>query len=327
MLRLDRWFAILAVASFPQVATSCLHRETEADAAAESTRAAAPPPVIAPAKATRTALGTTRHATLTFGPWHLPDSLLGRGSFSFTIRGANSRAVAIATLETARATGARIVLRLARGSSRFENADGSFSLDGWKREIDRYRGLDLAPYVADGTLLGHLLFDEPHDPTNWDGRPVSYADVVAAASYSRELWPTLPTGVGSPPTALRILRGQTSRGSLDFALAQYRPRKGEVTAWRDQEVAAAKALGYGLVLSLQVLEGNDGQPFSGEQLRTFGVVLASEPYACALGMWKWDDEDPRYFERGDVIDATAAIAATARRTAARSCTSGALAPS
>lgn len=262
---------------------------------------------------------------LPFGPFHLPDSLLGQ-PYSSTIRGARTGDEALATLDAARRAKARIILRLARGSSRFSNPDSSFSLARWKKEVDRYRGIDLGSYVADGTLLGHLLFDEPHDPTNWNGTPVSYSDLEAAASYSKQLWPTLPTGIGSPPTALRTLRGNAPRGALDFALAQHRPKKGEVHAWRDQEVAMAKQLGYGLMLSLQALEGNSGQPLTAEQLRTFGSVLAADPYACMLAMWKWDKDDPRYFKRADIRKAVNAIAVVARSNQARSCDPRAGAP-
>ena len=68
---------------------------------------------------------------LPFGPFHLPDSLLGR-PYTSTIRGARNTAEAIATLRAARKAKASVILRLARGSSRFSNPDSSFSLDRWK---------------------------------------------------------------------------------------------------------------------------------------------------------------------------------------------------
>jgi hypothetical protein len=254
-----------------------------------------------------------------FGPYHLPDAEF-RAPFTGSPRGVSTAEEAVAALETARGAGFRLVLRLARGSRRFENPGGSFSLEMWKREIDRYRAIDFESYVRDGTLLGHLLFDEPHDPTNWDGKPVPYADIVAAAAYSKELWPTLPTGVGSPPTALQQLRGDSPRGALDFALAQYRPAKGEVTQWLNREAALARRLGYGLALSMNALDGNGtNKPLTGAQLRQYGSVLAREPSACLLTMWKYDKTNPEYFERRDVIAALHDVARVAAERAARPC--------
>lgn len=261
---------------------------------------------------------STHGKGMPFGPFHLPDSLFGR-PYSSTVRGARNGEEAVATLEAARVAKAAVVLRLARGSSRFSNPDSSFSLALWKREVDRYRDVDFAQYVADGTLLGHLLFDEPHDPSNWNGVVVAYADIEAAAAYSRKLWPTLPTGIGSPPAALKELRGNARRGALDFAFAQYRPKKGKLHAWRDEQVRTASELGYGLILSIQALEGNAGQPLTAVQLLTSGSVLAGDPYACMLSMWKWDKGDPRYFERADIRNAVDRIAIVARQNHARSC--------
>ena len=255
---------------------------------------------------------------LPFGPFHLPDAEF-RAPFSGSLRGVNNPKEAVAALEAARRTGFRLVLRLVRGSRRFENLDGSFNLALWKREIDRYRDVDFAPYVRDGTLLGHFLFDEPHDPTNWNGRPVAYADIAAAAAYSRELWPTTPTGIGSPPTALAQLRGKADRGALDFAFAQYRPKKGEVREWLSRETGTARRLGYGLILSMNALDGNNGDPLTGAQLRRYGQVLAREPTVCLLTMWKYDKDDPAYFKRADVMAAMQELGRIAAGRPAESC--------
>jgi hypothetical protein len=250
---------------------------------------------------------------LPFGPFHLPDAEF-RAPFSGSVRGVSNAKEAVAALEAARRAGFRLVLRLARSSSRFENLDRSFNLALWKREIDRYRDIDFAPYVRDGTLLGHYIFDEPHDPTNWNGKAVAYADIAAAAAYSKDLWPTMPTGIGSPPTELQRLRGTADRGALDFAFAQYGPKKGEVQQWRSREAATARRLGYGLILSMNVLDGNSRDPLTAAQVRRYGQVLAQEPTACLLTMWKYDKDDPGYFKRPEII---AAMEEVARVAAAR----------
>jgi hypothetical protein len=253
---------------------------------------------------------------LPFGPWHLPDDSF-HTPFSGAIRGAHPDDV-MATLEAARRAGFRVIVRLDRGRKRFSNADGSFNLALWKKEIDRYHGIDFAPYVKDGTLLGHFLFDEPDDPTNWNGHPVPYAVIESTAAYSKRLWPTLPTGVGASAV---FLQGGGRWTDLDFTETQYRPKKGDVRQWLATQVAAARAAHLGLALSINVLDGNGrGQPLSGAQLRTFGLVLAEEPSACGLFMWKYDEHDPKYFQRQEVRAAAADIGRVTAGRRAQPCT-------
>jgi len=68
----------------------------------------------------------------------------------------------------------------------------------FNQELDLFKDIDLMSYVADGTVVGHLLFDEPQDPSNWNGAPVPFEDIEAVAAHSKALWPTLPVGVGGP---------------------------------------------------------------------------------------------------------------------------------
>jgi hypothetical protein len=251
---------------------------------------------------------------LPFGPWRLPDSLF-RAPYTATVLALRPHD-AVARLDAARAARLKVFVILERSRRHHQNADKSFSLPTWKSEIARFRGVDFGPYVADGTVLGHKLIDEPHDPSNWSGEPIPYATIDSAAAFSKSLWPTLPAGVSSPPTFLAGARW----GYLDWGFAQYRPKKGELRAWLAREVAASRRSGLGLVLSMNVLDGNGtAQPMSAEELRRFGLALAAEPSACALTMWKYDEGDPRYFQQPAVRRAVDAIAHAAAARAAPPC--------
>jgi hypothetical protein len=57
------------------------------------------------------------------------------------------------------------------------------------------------------------------------------------------------------------------------------------------EVAAARQARLGLQLSINVIAGNAGAAVLPTQLRSWGIMMANEPYACALTMWKWDSAD------------------------------------
>jgi hypothetical protein len=253
-------------------------------------------------------------AGIPFGPWRLPDSLF-RAPFTGTVL-ALRPADAVARLEAARRAHLRVFIILEQSRRKHQNPDKSFALARWKREIDQFRGIDFSSFVADGTVLGHILIDEPHDPTNWNGVAVPYAVIDSAAAFSKALWPALPTGVTSPPTFL----ADAQLPSLDWSFAQYRPNKGDVAAWLAQQAGAARRSGLGFVLSINVRDGNGRDtPLDGAQLRRFGLAMAAEPAACALTMWKYDAADAGYFRRPDVEAAVRSIAAAAAAHPARSC--------
>jgi len=137
-----------------------------------------------------------------FGPFHLPEGRYGL-TFTGAFRALRSPQESQAFLETARAKKMRVVIHLAGSRGAHQNQDGSFSLELFTRRLEAFRGVDFAPYVQDGTVLGHMLFDEPHDPSNWHGKPVAYETIDAAAAVSKRLFPTMPVGIGSPASYLR----------------------------------------------------------------------------------------------------------------------------
>ena len=241
---------------------------------------------------------------LAFGPFHLPDTLFAK-PFTGVLR-ASTPAKLLATLKAARKKHLRVVLKLANDSKDYSNPDSTFSLDLWKQIIDGYRGIDISSYIADGTIIGHFLIDEPRDVTNWGGVPVSYADVEAAAAYSKSIWPTMPTGAGSPADDMEPGAPYTS---LDFAFSQYRDKKGDLASWLAGQTASARRAGLGILLSINVLDGNlDNSAYSATQLSAVGTALAAEPYACGLTMWKYDSV---YFADAAIKSALASIAKVA----------------
>ena len=254
--------------------------------------------------------GGTGRAFL-FGPFHLPEA-----EFGLTYPGA-FRSLrpneALAVLEAARAAKISLIINLAGSRRRFQEADGAFSPARFNEILDRYQPIDFAPYVADGTIIGHMLFDEPQDPSNWNGSQTPYADIEAVAAHSKALWPTMPVGVAGPPS---FLQGGAPWSALDFGFAQYTTQRGDVAAWLSQEVGAAQQTGLGLVLSINVLGGNNRSPVTAAQLAEWGALFVAEPRACGLLMWRYDDS---YFQNPDVAGVVASLAQAAQGRAAASC--------
>jgi hypothetical protein len=239
--------------------------------------------------------------SLSFGPKQLPSREFGRLPFDGAYVNAGSVQRLQADLPRARAEGMHLILKLVGSRERFQNADQSFSLAAWKREIDRLRGFDLSSYVEDRTVIGAELVNEPHDPNNWGGTIISKADLEAAAAYAKSIWPYLPVGAGRSD----YVAANAPWEHLDFGHSQYHMRKGDAGAWLQRTVAESRTAGVALLLSLDFYAGQVGDtPMSAEELRRFGTLFAGDTYACALTGYIYNEA---YFAQPGILDAFRAI--------------------
>jgi hypothetical protein len=281
------------------------------DPAAEAA-AATPAPGISFANAFR--------GGIAFGTFHLPKSLYGKtqnGSLA-NISASELRSY----LDAARRSGTKVMIAFSGNEKHFKNSNRSFSLAKWKARVNRYRGLNLSSYIKDGTLMGHYLIDEPHDPSNWGGRTVSRAMVDQMAKYSKQLWPGLPTVARAWP---KFLKGYRYR-YLDAAWAQYSARFGSVSVFMKDNVRDAKASGLALVIGMNQLNGGNrsgglrgfssGYSMSARQLRSWGATMLANSYPCAFLSWMYHS---RYMNRSDIKSANAYLAGKARSKGRKSC--------
>jgi hypothetical protein len=232
----------------------------------------------------------------------------------------------LSVLATARAKKGRLFLKLCKGRDEYvQNSDGTFSLTKWKALIDGYRSLNLAPYIADGTLIGHFLIDEPHRASKWGGKVIPHATVEAMAQYSKSIWPTLTTVVHTQTPWLA--NSPITYRYLDAGWTQYAAGKGEVTRWVTTEVGAAQSKRLGLVMGLNVLDGGNGSsgirgPSSGKwsmsatELKTYGKVVLSHSYGCAFVMW---NHNLTYYGRSDIRAAMSTLSLKATSHTKTSC--------
>jgi hypothetical protein len=229
-------------------------------------------------------------------------------------------------LSQVRAKGGRVLIKLAGGESTYKNADGTFNLTKWKTGVDRYRNIDFRSYIADGTIVGHFLFDEPHFAGRWGDKTIPQATVEAAARHSKQRWPNLPTLVSAPANWLASV--PVTYVYLDAGWAMFRSKtSSSPTDWIAQQVKRAKSKGLGLVAGLNVLDGGNGssgirgtQPrtwaMSAAELRKYGSALLSQSYVCAFAMWRYSGT---YYGRTDVKSAMADLSAQAKSHARTSC--------
>lgn len=260
------------------------------------------------------------HVGIPFGPYHLPPSSYGH-RFTGTLRASHPLTL-LTDLEAARRAGARVMLGLVGSERRIRGVDGHFSLETWKRRVDRYRRFDISSYIEDGTIIAHYIMDEPHDPSNWAGRTVSRADVDEMAKYSKQIWPSMLTVIRGWPD---YLKGYEYK-YLDAAWAQYSDRFGDIDQFISNNVRDARSSGLGLVVGLNLLAGGDRTGIKGfydnkyamsaSTVRQWGNKLLDEGYVCAFISWKYD---PDYFSRSDIKSALEDLSEKARNRPKRPC--------
>jgi hypothetical protein len=182
---------------------------------------------------------------IAFGAFDLPNT-----QFNTTYSGgvkASGPSDILSTLAAARRAGARVIIRLTGLPDYFQNSDGSVNLTKWKARVARFKYANLSSYISDGTFLGHLLIDEPHDKSNWGGKTVPFATLEAMAKYSKQLWPGLATMVRSTPEVAVA----NPAGSSQHPQARRKPRGIHQLS---HSSAVARGLFWGLVLQNQCMK-------------------------------------------------------------------------
>jgi hypothetical protein len=182
-----------------------------------------------------------------------------------------------------KAQGGKVVLALS-GSPKYYLENRRFSMSKWKARLDRYRNVNFASYINDGTVIGHYMIDEPNDPANWGGQSVSPSALEEMGKYSKQLWPNLATIVRVDPKYL-----SSGHRYVDAAWAQYLHRRGDVGNYARTMVAEAQEKGVQLIVGLNVLKGGNpnGTPMSASEVEQFGNALLATTYPCAFINWKY----------------------------------------
>ena len=212
----------------------------------------------------------------------------------------------LAALEAARRADDRVLLGLTGNEESIRDGNG-FSMALWKQRLDRFRGMNLDPYIEDGTIIGHFIMDEPNDPSNWNGKMVSPAEIDEMARYSKQIWPSMATIIRGWPAYLKGYEYQY----LDAAWAQYHQRFGSIDDFIASNTRDAKASRLALVGGLNLINGGtktSGIPgrgpgrygMSAGEIRTWGGALLSEPYLCAFFVWQHDTD---YLSRPGIREA------------------------
>jgi hypothetical protein len=257
---------------------------------------------------------------IVFGTFNMDNQYLNNVHTGWMNGGPLDPSSILAWLSGARAKGGRVVLKLCKGRDSFiKNSNGTFSLTKWKDLVGRYRNIPLGPYIADGTILGHFLIDEPHRASRWGGKAISHVTLEEMAKFSKQLWPEMTTMIRVAPSWLAST--SLTYQYVDAGWTQYTKDKGNAATWVAAEAAAARRKGLGLVVGMNVLDGGNGSSgirsptragmwsMSASEIRSYGNAMLAESLACGFFSWQ---HNTSYYNRSDIKSAMADVSAKAR---------------
>jgi hypothetical protein len=248
-----------------------------------------------------------------FGPYGLfanvTDFEWGPAPFTSSLDNTFSGSI-VQRISAARQKGHRLLMAMTGGNSSEYTTNGKFDLAKWKARMGSFNTAAIkkavADGVADGTIVGNKLIDEPETP-KWGG-VLTKPKIDDMARYVKSMFPTLPVGIsyGAPGFKWRTSERYQV---VDFVVTQYAwaYNSGNVTAWRDEVLGWARAEGVTPGFSMNILDGGvvdktgtwdcPGTGGKGtlagrcrmtaDQVRTYGRAIG--PEGCVMLMWRYDD--------------------------------------
>ena len=232
--------------------------------------------------------------------------------FTMTVQGVTPSNI-LSYLAKARYSKSKVSLNMTGGHHDKYMTNGRFDMAKWTAAMDAYNTPAIkqavAEAVADRTIVGNSVMDEPHvhgggDGNSWGPEGTMTKVVVdQMCGYAKAMFPTLPVGVAHRHDAFEPAK---SYRVCEFIISQYSSRHGSVTAFRDEGLALARRDGHAIMFSMNLLNGGtqdrDGTwdcigtggkgtyspncRMTPQQVRDNGLVLG--PAGCGLAMWRYD---------------------------------------
>ena len=269
-------------------------------------------------------LGSGPATGIPFGPyagWNGLSLKPNTDMFTATIGAVTASNIA-GMITQARNNRVRLILAMTGGGhdNYMSVINGVFQFDyaKWKAKMDTYNTAGIKDVitqaVADGTIIGNVVMDEPHvsgNPSNpkagtWGPKGTMTKERVdKMCAYVQELFPAMPVGVVHHANAFEPTKLYSN---CEFISAQYATRQGDVTAFRDVNLDYARRDNIKVVFAMNNLNGGtqdrDGtwdcagpgqaekgqwEPLCGmspDQIVHYSRVLGLS--SCALLFWRYD---------------------------------------
>jgi hypothetical protein len=163
----------------------------------------------------------------------------------------------------------KLLTSMTGGSHTKYKTDGVFDMAKWKAAMDMYNTptikAAIASAVADGTIIGNSVMDEPHNTdlgfgdreNTWGPRgTMTKARVDEMCAYVKNIFPTLPAGVFHQHA---VFEPDKSYRVCDFIVDQYgwTSTAGDIAKFRDAALAMARRDGHEVMFSLNILNGGE----------------------------------------------------------------------
>jgi len=229
----------------------------------------------------------------------------------------------IPRINAARSAGYKLIVNLTGGGhdAYMSIIDGVYQFDEskWRAQMATYNTATIrqavAQAVADGTIVGSSVMDEPYvsggasgGGNTWGPKgTMTKARVDTLCGVLKQAFPTLPAGVAHQHDMFEPTK---SYQVCDFIIDQYDWRRGDVTAFRDAGLAMAQRDHHAIMFGINILDGGvqdkdgnytcDGPGQGGkgtyapncrmtpQQVRDWGLLLGKA--GCGLYMWRADDQ-------------------------------------
>jgi len=258
---------------------------------------------------------TSYSGGMPFGMFDLPNSWYGS-----TYNGAMriiGPSLLIDDLRAIKSRGGKVIVNLAGGRSRYQDAAGNFSLTKWKASVARFKNINFSTYINDGTIIAHYLVDEPQNKSKWNGKTISQSTLDAMAQYSKQLWPGMSTVVRAYPDYLADWSG--TYHYLDAGWLQYVARFGDVGSFLSKQISLASKKDLALVVGLNVLRGgSNNSKMTASQIKSWGSTLLNSSYPCAFISWEYNST---YLNKSSIRDAMSYLHRKAKDRSSKSCRS------
>ena len=265
-------------------------------------------------------LGSGTPTGIPFGPynnWAGDTQLQPNTSFFTAGIGSINATNIVARLDVARQNRKRLVLAMTGGSHENYLTNGVFDLAKWQAKMATYDTpvirAAVAAAVADGTIIGNSVMDEPNVSGGGDGNTwgppgtMTKARVDGLCAYVKNMFPTMLVGVVHNHQTFEPTK---SYQVCEFLVDQYSWRKGDIYEWIQAGLDMGRRDGLGIIFSMNILNGGilaarDGLwncPLSttggrgtydpncrmtAQQVREWGTILGSA--GCGLMMWQYDN--------------------------------------
>ena len=208
-----------------------------------------------------------------------------------TLHGVGNWWGTVEDLETAQASGFKYVTPLAEQIGHFDYALYQTQINGYGAIYSQ-----LAPFIADGTLYGHSMFDEPCDGTKWNPA-ITRSDIQQAASYSKQQLPGVLVTFGAGDCLDPNKMGLSPQDGVDYPTIPYTQLKGPLADYIDEQLGYMIYMGWTdpkVILNLNVLTGGIVDP---TKLAADAIYACQHPSVIMVLWWEWHGDT-----QGDLVE-------------------------